>query len=414
MSNPTHTLTTEQIEALGDELDELRGRVIMDLGERDADYIRAVIRAQRALEVSGRALLFVGFLPPAWLGGTAALALSKILDNMEIGHNVMHGQYDWMKDPGLDSKRFEWDTACPGDQWRHSHNYMHHTHTNVLGKDRDIGYGVLRMSEDQPWRPRDLGNPVYAALLAALFQWGVAVHDLEVERIEAGEIKLEDKRDILAAIWRKGRRQVLKDYVVFPLLAGPAAPFVLTGNLTANLTRNLWSFMIIFCGHFPAGVQEFSEEEVRERDPGRLVRAPDAGLGQPDRRQAVSPAERQPVAPDRAPPVPRHPGPPLRGDRGRGARDLRALRPALQRRAAAPPVRLGGQEDRAPGAARALGRRHHRGAAGHPWRKARPGAGPRRLTGWTFRGRKGGGVDCRAAVTGAGKRGVVAAARVGS
>ena len=107
---------------------------------------------------------------------------------MEIGHNVMHGQYDWMKDPALDSKRFEWDTACPGDQWRHSHNYMHHTHTNVLGKDRDIGYGILRMSEDQPWRPRDLGNPVYATLLALLFQWGVAVHDLEVDRIEAGEI----------------------------------------------------------------------------------------------------------------------------------------------------------------------------------------------------------------------------------
>jgi fatty acid desaturase len=261
-------LTDAQVEALGDELDELRGRVIMDLGERDADYIRNVIRTQRGLEIGGRALLFAGFLPPAWLGGTAALALSKILDNMEIGHNVMHGQYDWMKDPGLDSARFEWDTACPGDQWRYSHNYMHHTHTNVLGKDRDIGYGVLRMSEDQPWRPRDIGNPVYAALLAALFQWGVALHDLEVERIESGEIELSDKRDILSAIWRKGRRQVLKDYVAFPLLAGPVAPFVLAGNLSANFTRNLWSFMIIFCGHFPAGVEEFSEEEVESETRG--------------------------------------------------------------------------------------------------------------------------------------------------
>jgi fatty acid desaturase len=269
MSNTTHpNLTEEQIEALGDELDELRGRLIMDLGERDAEYIRTVIKVQRGLEIGGRAMLFAGFLPPAWLGGTAALALSKILDNMEIGHNVMHGQYDWMKDPALDSGRFEWDTACPGDQWRHSHNYMHHTHTNVLGKDRDIGYGVLRMSEDQPWRPRDLGNPVYATLLAALFQWGVALHDLEVDRIEAGEITLEDKRDILRAIWRKGRRQVLKDYVVFPLLAGPSAPFVLAGNLTANLTRNLWSFAIIFCGHFPEGVEEFAEDEVENETRG--------------------------------------------------------------------------------------------------------------------------------------------------
>jgi fatty acid desaturase len=245
MPTPHPQLNDEQIEALGQELDELRNRVMADLGERDAAYIRRIIKTQRGLEILGRALLEVGFLPPAWVGGTAALSLSKILDNMEIGHNVMHGQYDWMKDPGLDSKRFEWDTACPSDQWRYSHNYMHHTHTNVLGKDRDIGYGVLRMSEDQPWRPRDLGNPIYATLLMLLFEWGVAVHDLEVERIEAKEIEWSDKRDILRAIWNKGRRQVLKDYVVFPALAGPGAPFVLAGNLSANMIRNIWSFMII-------------------------------------------------------------------------------------------------------------------------------------------------------------------------
>jgi NADPH-dependent stearoyl-CoA 9-desaturase len=268
MPTPHPQLTPEQIEQLGHELDELRNRVLSDLGERDADYIRNVIKLQRALEIGGRAMLFAGFLPPAWLGGTTALALSKILDNMEIGHNVMHGQYDWMKDPALDSKGFEWDTACPGDQWRHSHNYIHHTHTNVLGKDRDIGYGILRMSDDQRWRPRDLGNPVYATLLMLLFQWGVAVHDLEVDRIEAGEIKLEDKRDILRAIWKKGRRQVLKDYVAFPLLAGPGAPFTVAGNASANLARNIWSFMIIFCGHFPEGTHEFSEEEAASETRG--------------------------------------------------------------------------------------------------------------------------------------------------
>ena len=268
MPTPHPQLTDEQIDALGRELDELRNRVFSDLGERDAAYIRRVIKTQRGLEIAGRGLLFAGFLPPAWIGGVAALSLSKILDNMEIGHNVMHGQYDWMKDPALDSKRFEWDTACPSDQWRHSHNYMHHTHTNVLGKDRDIGYGILRMSAGQPWRPRDLGNPISATLMAALFQWGIAAHDLEVERIEAGEIAFSDKREMLASIWRKGRRQVLKDYVAFPLLAGPGAPFVLAGNATANLTRNLWSFMIIFCGHFPEGTHEFTEEEAENETRG--------------------------------------------------------------------------------------------------------------------------------------------------
>ena len=113
---------------------------------------------------------------------------------MEIGHNVMHGQYDWTNDPKLSAKGFEWDTACPGDQWRHSHNYMHHTHTNIVGKDRDIGYGVLRMSEDQEWRPYYLGNPLYAAALAAFFQYGVAMHDVEFDRIAAGETTSEGRR----------------------------------------------------------------------------------------------------------------------------------------------------------------------------------------------------------------------------
>jgi NADPH-dependent stearoyl-CoA 9-desaturase len=262
-------LTPEQIESFGVELDAIRQRVVADLGERDARYIRKVIQAQRRLEVAGRGLMFAGFIPPAWLGGVAALSLSKILDNMEIGHNVMHGQYDWMKDPELTGKRFEWDTACPGDQWRHSHNYMHHTHTNIVGKDRDIGYGVLRMSEDQGWHPYYLGNPLYAALLAIFFQYGVAMHDLELERVSTGKTSLGEKRDMIRSIWDKFRQQTVKDYVLFPLLTGPSAPLTLAGNATANLTRNVWAFTIIFCGHFPDGTQEFTEEDAAEETHGQ-------------------------------------------------------------------------------------------------------------------------------------------------
>jgi fatty acid desaturase len=261
-------LTPEQLDAFGAELDAIRERVIGERGERDASYIRKVIKVQRGLEAGGRGLLWFGWLPPAWIAGTTALSLSKILDNMEIGHNVMHGQYDWMNDPKLSSKGFEWDNACPADQWRHSHNYMHHTHTNIVGKDRDIGYGILRMSEDQRWRPYYLGNPIYATLLASFFQYGVALHDVEVERIAARETTLKEKRELLTGIWRKVRRQTLKDYVLFPALSGPGFAFTLAGNATANLVRNLWSFTIIFCGHFPDGTQEFSEEETEDETRG--------------------------------------------------------------------------------------------------------------------------------------------------
>ena len=251
-------LTAEQLQAFGEEMDAIRQAVLADLGEADAAYIRKVVKYQRGLEVAGRALFY---LPPAWPLAVAALSLSKILDNMEIGHNVMHGQYDWMGDPGLNSRMFDWDTVCPGEQWKYSHNYIHHTFTNILGKDRDIGYGVLRMDEDQEWRPYYLGNPVYAFLLMVLFEWGVALHDLEVENIVSGKRSIADNKPLYPGLLRKIRRQALKDYVLFPALTGPLFPLTFAGNAVANLVRNVWAFNIIFCGHFPAGVETFSQEE---------------------------------------------------------------------------------------------------------------------------------------------------------
>lgn len=137
----TTELTAEQIEELGRRLDAIRDRVLAERGASDAEYIRDVIRKQRALEIGGRALLFAGVLPPAWIAGTAMLSIAKILENMEIGHNVMHGQWDWMRDPKIHSSTWEWDNVSSSAEWKHSHNYMHHTYTNVVGKDRDVGYG---------------------------------------------------------------------------------------------------------------------------------------------------------------------------------------------------------------------------------------------------------------------------------
>ena len=265
MTTHRTTLTDGQLEQLGEELDAIRQRIIADLGEADVAYIRKVVKAQRALEITGRALFY---LPPAWPLAVASLSVSKILDNMEIGHNVMHGQYDWMGDPALNSRMYEWDNVCPSEQWKYSHNYIHHTYTNVLGKDRDIGYGILRMDEDQKWHPYYLGNPLYAFLLMVFFEWGVAMHDLEVENLVAGKRQLGENRALHAGIMRKVKRQALKDYVFFPLLTGPFAPLTLAGNATANLVRNIWAFNIIFCGHFPAGVATFSEEECEDESRG--------------------------------------------------------------------------------------------------------------------------------------------------
>ena len=259
---PGTDLSAERVEELGRRLDALREEVVASRGVDDADYIHRVIRAQRMLEVAGRGLLFAGILPPAWLAGTACLSVAKILENMELGHNILHGQWDWMNDPEIHSSTWEWDTMSPSWAWKESHNYKHHVFTNVVGKDRDVGYGILRMSDEQPWHPYYLGNPVYNVLLSLFFEWGVALHDLEVERILAREKPMGVVWTQLKGIGRKMRRQVTKDYLVLPALAGPFFAPVLLGNVTANLVRNVWSHAIIFCGHFPDGAVQFQEEQL--------------------------------------------------------------------------------------------------------------------------------------------------------
>jgi linoleoyl-CoA desaturase len=261
--NPIAHLTAEDIETIGRELDAIRDRVLASRGERDAAYIRRVISTQRKLEIGSRVVLLFSLFPPAWVVGTAGLAVAKILENMEIGHNVLHGQWDWMRDPKIHSTTWEWDHVSPAEQWKHSHNELHHTYTNVLGKDNDLGYGIMRVDEDQKWHPAHLGQPLYNFVNACFFEYGIAAYDLELGRnLRKGRHKSPEFRARARAVGRKIRRQVLKDYVVHPLLSGPSFLHTLAATFTANLIRNLWSHSVIMCGHFPKGVETFEKTSI--------------------------------------------------------------------------------------------------------------------------------------------------------
>ena len=220
IENPLHRLTEDQIEELGRKFDELHDQVKSDLGERDARYIRGIIDLQRRLALAGRVLLFGARFRPLWLLGTASLSTAKILENMEIGHNVLHGQWDWMNDPVINSSVWDWDTASTSEAWKHSHNYIHHTYTNILGKDKDLGYEIMRVDPHQPWHPVYLLQPIYNVLLMLLFEWGVAVHDMDIDAINKGEKSYREAFEDLKGISGKMRTQVQKDYVAWPLISG--------------------------------------------------------------------------------------------------------------------------------------------------------------------------------------------------
>ncbi len=76
------------------------------------------------------------------------------------GHNIIHGQWDWMNDPEIHSTEWEWDTTSPSEHWKKSHNFIHHKYTNVVGLDDDIGYGIMRLTRDQRWEKWMIGNPI--------------------------------------------------------------------------------------------------------------------------------------------------------------------------------------------------------------------------------------------------------------
>jgi fatty acid desaturase len=288
--NPLARLSAEQIEQLGREFDAIHDDVYAELGDRDARYIRSTIKLHRELVLAARAMLAGARYRPLWLGGTAALSVAKILENMEIGHNVMHGQWDWMNDPDINSQEWDWDTASPADAWRHSHNYEHHTFTNIRGKDRDLGYEIMRIDPHQKWHPVYLLQPLYNLVLMGFFEWGVAVHDLDHGAIHSGAKSKKQVIKELKAIGVKARKQVVKDYIAFPLLSAAVAALAsgrdgsslaerrssaernfkatLAANFTANIVRNVWAYSIIFCGHFPDQTYTFSQAEVENETRG--------------------------------------------------------------------------------------------------------------------------------------------------
>jgi NADPH-dependent stearoyl-CoA 9-desaturase len=259
-------LTDADIENLAVELDAIRLDIEDSLGARDARYIRRTIAAQRALEVAGRVMLAGSSKRWAWWAGTATLGVAKIIENMEIGHNVMHGQWNWMNDPEIHSTTWEWDMSAASKHWIAAHNFQHHKYTNILGMDDDVGYFILRVTRDQPWERYNIGNLLFNALLALGFEWGIGLQTVDLEKI----LKAGPERDTILQRTRefsvKAGRQVVKDYVAFPALTSlsPAATYksTLKADVLANVIRNIWANAVIFCGHFPDGAEKFTTTDM--------------------------------------------------------------------------------------------------------------------------------------------------------
>ncbi len=255
-------LNDADIAALGRELDAIGRDVREQRGARDAAYIRRTIAFQRVLDIAARGVIAMSRGKLGWALGVSGLAVAKSVENMEIGHNISHGQWDWMNDPEIHSSTWEWDMAALSSQWRYAHNYRHHVYTNVLGMDDDIGFGVMRVTRDQPWRLYMVLQPLQNLLLALTFEWGIALHGLwaEYERADSRAARAAPTKAALG----KAARQIAKDYALFPALSGRRWKRTLTANAAANVLRNVWAHTVIFCGHFPDGAEKFTDAVVEQ------------------------------------------------------------------------------------------------------------------------------------------------------
>jgi len=258
---------------LGRELDAIKARIHAELGESDVLYVRRLDRFSRTMEVLGRVLIHVSLDPVTFSLGVVSLWLHKQLQATEIGHTALHGTYDRL--PGGDayhSKTFAWDVPIDETSWRLGHNVKHHGNTNVAGRDPDIHFGPVRLTERTPHERHHYAQlPLTLGLLFPNLTFLMNLHFTGLLDVFADN-GLPQQLDVLPdrsrksqlAAWRAALRKYVpyyaKNYVLFPALAGPFFGKVLLGNWLAETMRDVYSAATIYCGHVGDDVADFDHD----------------------------------------------------------------------------------------------------------------------------------------------------------
>ena len=328
------------------ELETLRAEVAGAAGGRGRG-LHPPPHPDTALGRSHRPGLAVPGLPPPVLvrSGRAPSRSRRSSTTWRSGTTSCTASTTGRRIPALSSTDFEWDSSCPAKGWQHYHNYLHHTFTNITDKDRDLGYGVIRISAEKPWTPANLGNPLYALGLALIFDHGIMLHDVDFGHVRAGKKSWAEAKLSLKNGMRKSGTLAFRDYIMWPAFTGPLFFFTLAANAAGQCGPQHLGLHHHLLRALPQGRAGIHRRGVRRRVEGPLVLPPDARLGQHQRGRPVPHHVRQPQLPDRAPSLPRHPGPALPADRPPGARDLPALRDPLQHGPALPAIRVGHRQD---------------------------------------------------------------------
>jgi linoleoyl-CoA desaturase len=267
----TEPSPVDRYQQLGAELDALRRRTFAEVGPADVARVRRLDRFSRSLELAGRVLIHFSVEPISFLAGVLALSVHKQLQAAEIGHTVLHGTYDGLEGAErFASKTFRWDAPIDEESWRSGHNLRHHGNTNVAGKDPDIHFGHIHLTDKTASSPRASWKlPVHVGLVFANFGFVMNGHFTGLNDVLMDN-GLPSKLDVLPdrspesvrLAWVRSLRKYvpyyLYNYVLFPALAGPFFWKVLLGNWLAETVRDVYSAATIWCGHVGDDVESWA------------------------------------------------------------------------------------------------------------------------------------------------------------
>ena len=161
------------------------------------------------------------------------------------------------------SKQFRWQVPIDEEAWRYGHNGRHHGATNVAGRDADIHFGTVRLTEQTPHRGvHRFQLPMALLVLFPNFAFLMNLHFTGV----SSTCTTTTASPVSSTSCPTGRRRAvarptggrcastcpttLIEYVLFPALAGPIFLEGDARQLARRATlRDVYSAATIFCGH---------------------------------------------------------------------------------------------------------------------------------------------------------------------
>jgi hypothetical protein len=134
-----------------------------------------------------------------------------------------------MRASDIHSTTWEWDFLTRSCAWQHARNDLHHLWTNLWARTTASdptcsGWTLAAVEARQP------GQPLYDALPAPLFEWGIAVYDLELTEYKRARSPKEAFLKDLSALGHKALKQFTKGYAATPAVVkrpplNPSASF---------------------------------------------------------------------------------------------------------------------------------------------------------------------------------------------